>query len=125
LEKILSYLINFVIFIWVGKIVVNINIFIQDPLAILAYPSDANAFYIASVLIGCNVLYNIVRKNQSGIAIWNTFVPIFLVASFFYEFVQYVFFEDRQAWMALTFLMILLVTYVLLIEKVRESVVVF
>src|SRR5690625_1193530 len=57
IEEVISLLINFVIFIWIGKIVFRFSIFIEDPLAILAYPSDSSAFYVASLLIVVNIVY--------------------------------------------------------------------
>src|SRR5690625_3616935 len=46
-EEVTSLLINFVIYIWIGKILLNFLTFIKDPLAVLAYPSNSHAFYIS------------------------------------------------------------------------------
>jgi len=121
LENLLSYLINFIIFIWVGKIVLYIDVFIQDPLAILAYPSNAGAFYIATLLIAVNILFHIVRKKLSGKALLHVFVPVFLAASFLFELIQFILFDIRQAWVPLTLLAILLIVYIFTIEKVPKT----
>ena len=118
LESILSFLINFVIFIWVGKIVVNSKIFFQDPLAILAYPSNASAFYIASVLIAINITYHLIRNRLNGMDVINTFVPVFLAASFIFSFAQLVINSYQQAWITVVFLAILLLVYLFIQEKV-------
>lgn len=84
-ENILSLLINFILYIWIGKVVIHINLFVQDPLAVLAYPSDSRAFYIASVLITVNIYYLITTKRQTGRPLFNTFVPFFIATSFVFE----------------------------------------
>src|SRR5690625_2609412 len=63
IEELVSLLINFIIFIWVGKIIMNLAIFISDPLAVLAYPSDSSAFYIACLLIILNIIYKTKRHG--------------------------------------------------------------
>src|SRR5690625_3925685 len=63
LEEVSSQLINFVIFIWIGKIISHIQLFVQDPLAVLAYPSDATAFYTATILFLLTISYRIYRKK--------------------------------------------------------------
>ncbi|WP_010095622.1 hypothetical protein [Ornithinibacillus scapharcae] len=63
IEELISQLINFVIFIWLGKILLHLFIFISDPLSILAYPSDSKAFYFAIVSITLLLLYKSNRKK--------------------------------------------------------------
>src|SRR5690625_2410263 len=52
IEEVISLLINFVIFIWIGKIVVRFSIFIEDPLAILIFRINTYT-YLFSYLIMC------------------------------------------------------------------------
>lgn len=88
IEDVISLTINFVIYIWLGKIIVNFNKFITDPLAILAYPSNSYAFYIASLFIIINLLYRKYRHEERIDQILQAFVPIIISASFLYEFLQ-------------------------------------
>ncbi|WP_010648806.1 MULTISPECIES: hypothetical protein [Oceanobacillus] len=62
-EEIISQLFNFVIFIWIGKILINLSTFISDPLSILAYPSDSKSFYFAIVSIALMLLYKSKQKT--------------------------------------------------------------
>lgn len=88
LEQLLSLLINFFIFIWVGKIILNIGVFVRDPLAILAYPSNSNAFYVATLFIALNVMYIGKKGKINSLQLLTVFVPVFLAAAFVYEFFQ-------------------------------------
>src|SRR5690625_2232093 len=63
LEEMFSQLVNFIIFIWVGKIILNVSIFIEDPLAILAYPSNSEAFYLAVLLSTILLFYKSWQKK--------------------------------------------------------------
>src|SRR5690625_1666713 len=63
LEQVLSYSINLVIYIWIGKVLVNIQAFMNDPLAVLAYPSNSGALYIAICLLAVNVLYKVWKSD--------------------------------------------------------------
>lgn len=90
IEATSSILINIVIYIWIGKVVVNLPQFINDPLAILAYPSNSSAFYVASVLGLINVIIN-VKKNKVAINTYiKAFIPVFIGASLIFEFISYI-----------------------------------
>lgn len=97
MEELTSQLVNFVIFIWLGKIVLNFSIFITDPLSILAYPSDSKAFYFAIVLIALLLLYKSKRKNLNVLPLMESFAHIFLISSFVYEFIQLVIEDNPYA----------------------------
>ena len=116
-ENIVSLLINFILYIWIGKIVIHINLFVQDPLAVLAYPSDSRAFYMASVLIMVNIYYLVTKKRQAGRPLFNTFVPVFIAASFIFEFTQLVIYKNDNVWLILFLWMLLLIGYVLIYGK--------
>ena len=40
IDEIISLTIHIILCIWIGKIIVNFQVFMKDPFAILAYPSD-------------------------------------------------------------------------------------
>src|SRR5690625_3451826 len=63
MEEFISQLVNFIIFIWVGKILLNISLFIQDPLAVLAYPGDSGAFYLAVLFTAIIAVYKKIYKS--------------------------------------------------------------
>lgn len=90
IEATSSLLINIVIYIWVGKVLVNLPKFMSDPLAILAYPSNANAFYVASVLGLINIIINVRKKKVTLKTYIEAFIPIFIGASVVFEFINYI-----------------------------------
>ncbi|GGA71966.1 hypothetical protein [Ornithinibacillus halotolerans] len=117
LEELTSQLINFVLFIWLGKIILNISIFISDPLSVLAYPSDSKAFYLATVLLSFLLVYKTKRKNLEVLPILESFVHVFLISSFVYEFIQLVIEENRYALGYLVLLALLIGLFFFLTER--------
>ncbi|TKD72281.1 hypothetical protein [Pseudalkalibacillus hwajinpoensis] len=111
-EEIVSQLINLIIFIWIGKIIVNFFVFIKDPLAILAYPSSSHAFYIAVVI---SIIVNLIKTNSRRIVeprFIESLLLVFLVASFMYEFIQLVWNNNSFAFGYLVLSSILLVLFI-------------
>ena len=90
LEATSSILINIVIYIWLGKVIANLPKFIEDPLAILAYPSNSTAFYIASILGFINIMINVIKKKVALDTYIIAFIPVFIGASLIFEFVSYI-----------------------------------
>lgn len=88
IEEVIAQIIHFIIFIWLGKIVLNFMAFIKNPLVILAYPSNSEAFYLA-VLLSAGTLFYKSKRAQTNISVFiEAFIPVFLAASFLYEFIQ-------------------------------------
>ena len=120
-EELISQLANFVIFIWLGKIILNISTFIKDPLAILAYPSNSDSFYIAVLFIVIVFVYKSFRKQMDVLAFIESFLPVFLVASFIYEFIQFVWNNNPYAFGYLILLSVLLILFLLLYKRITAS----
>lgn len=119
IEDVVSLSINFVIFIWLGKIILKLGRFFKDPLAVLAYPSTSHAIYLATFFIIINLLYRKLRHDERIAIIMQTFIPIFLSASFIYEFLQVVIEKQPYNNLYLFFVTGLTVGYILLHGKVR------
>lgn len=120
IEELISLLINFLLFIWLGKIVLNLAIFISDPLSILAYPSDSKAFYFAIVLIALLLLYKSKRKNMKVLPLMESCVHIFLIGSFVYEFIQFVIEDNPYAFGYLILLAILIGVFFFLRDRMTN-----
>ncbi|HLQ96950.1 MAG TPA: hypothetical protein VK108_11360 [Pseudogracilibacillus sp.] len=88
LEIVTSYGIQFVIYMWVGKVLVSLPKAIADPLSVLAYPGDSWAFYTATVLTLLHLFIQSKRQKVQPNLLFQGFVPIFFFASFIYEFIQ-------------------------------------
>lgn len=114
IEQTSSLLINLVIFIWIGKVILHLELLFKDPLAVLAYPSDSNAFYLGCLMLLIQIIYKVVRKQLQYDLLIASFVPIFLFTSFVYEFIEIIYFEDKYAWASLLLYTLLLVLYLLI-----------
>lgn len=121
IEELTSQFINFIIFIWLGKIIVNFSTFIKDPLAVLAYPSDSNAFYLAVLFSGILLVYKTKRKQLDGRIFIHVFLHVFLVASFSFEFIQLVWNNNHLALGYLILLAMLLVFLFVFNDKLTAT----
>jgi hypothetical protein len=97
IEEITSLVISFIMFIWLGKVVLNSSNFMKDPLSILAYPSNSSAFYVATLLLAFWLLYKSKRIKVNALSLIESFVHIFLISSFVYEFMQIVIYDNPFA----------------------------
>lgn len=121
LEEVFSQVVNFIIFIWLGKIITNIATFIHAPLTILAYPSNSQAFYVAVVLMIITFAYNVWRHGFHLYPFFQAFIPVFLASSFVYEFINMTYSKNAYAWGYLGLLMLLLILYVFLNERMTSK----
>jgi len=119
IEHVLSYVVNFIIYMWLGKIITNIAGFIRDPFAILAYPSDSKAFYVATLFIVINIFIK-ERHKSSVTSLIAAFLPVFLFTSFTFELIQVLYLNKSTHFVYLLFLACLVVSYLLFAEKLRK-----
>ncbi|AIF44883.1 MULTISPECIES: hypothetical protein [Virgibacillus] len=119
-EEITSQIINFILFIWLGKIILHLGIFIQDPLAVLAYPSNSHALYLGLLFTSLAIAYKKYKQKIEVSSFILSFVPVFLVASFVYEFIEVVWRDNFYHWKYLTLLLILLGAYLILHNRLSK-----
>ncbi|GGE83765.1 hypothetical protein [Priestia taiwanensis] len=121
IDEISSLFTAFVISLWIGKIVINFSVFLADPRAIVAYPSDSKAFYFAVL---ATILYAKYRIITSTFHMWSvlfSFIVIFLSSSLIYEFIQILWGDKVQTWGYLGLLVMLLTIVILLQEKIKTD----
>ncbi|WP_404450557.1 hypothetical protein LG329_09360 [Virgibacillus necropolis] len=121
IDEIGSILVVFVISLWVGKILTNISTFISDPGAILAYPSDSKAFYVAFLLTLIYGKFKVVKHYQHLLLLLLSWMYVFLSASFVYEFIQIMVGDGVLTWVYIGLLAVLLIIIILLQEKVTTA----
>lgn len=119
IDELISQLVNFILFIWAGKILLNISLFFRDPLAVLAYPSDSNAFYLAVLFTAIVIIYKKLRKNLNFIVFAENFTYVFLLAVFIYEFIQFILNEDQFSLGYLILFLTLLLLFYFMQGRVR------
>lgn len=121
LNKITSYVVNFIIYIWLGKVIVNLNVMVKDPFAVLAYPSDSKAFYVAVIFITINILYK-ERDTMERMLLTTSFLPIFLMALFIFEFIYVIIFNKQSHFIYLLLVTSLLLLYLYVNEKLSAQI---
>lgn len=120
IDLVSSQFINYVIFIWLGKIIFHFKLFIQDPFAVLAYPSGSEAFYIATIIFVGSIGFQRYRGKISISDLLEVFVPVLIASSFMYEFIQMQFFQ-KNALPYLVLLIVLLIAYLLFEKTVAKQ----
>lgn len=121
LDATVSIVINLVIFIWIGKILANLTLFIEDPFAVLAYPSNSNALAIALVLLTVHIFYKMYFKKENMKPVIKQLLPVFIASAFMYEFLQMTVIGSKSHWMQVLLYTVLLLMYVLLQEGLFRS----
>lgn len=110
IDYVITILIHFVLYIWLSKILLRIQVVFNDPIAVIAFPSDSRSFYLAHIWIAVHQWF----KRQ---ALPTLFIPIILASSFVYEFIQVVFFEQHYKFYYVIMLGVLLIGFLLLKYK--------
>src|SRR5690625_7299104 len=92
LDELLALTINFVIFIWIGKILSQGLRIFRDPLSALAYPSNASSIYIATSLFIVDLVYLHFSKGKRDDESIRVVITFLLVTVFIYDSVDTIFF---------------------------------
>jgi hypothetical protein len=118
MEELASQLMNFVIFMWIGKILFNFPVFIKEPLTILAYPSNSYAFYLAVFVSAITITIKSKRQKIEIVPFFNAFTHVFLVASFVYEFTQIVWNNNTYSIRYMGLLAVLIIATVFMRDRI-------
>ena len=116
--ELLGQLMNFVIYMWVGKIVFNLSVFLKDPLSILSYPSNSTAFYVAVIASVITVTIKSERGKIDSIPFLHVFIFVFLIASFVYEFIQIVWNGNTYSLNYTALLAVLIILFVVVRDRI-------
>ncbi|WP_192892934.1 hypothetical protein [Planococcus salinus] len=121
IETIISQLVNFVLFLWLAKILLNLSLFIQDPLAVLAYPADSSAFYLA-VLFSFGLIFYQSRKGTIQAFLFvQSIIYVLVTAAFVYEFIQLIWFDNSLSVGNLVLMALLLLLFFFFKERISPS----
>ena len=88
INEIISQVINFMLFLWLAKVLLNLPLFVQDPLAVLAYPGNSEAFYLAALFSGLLIFLKARKGQLAGGVFAHSLLHVMLAALFVYEFIQ-------------------------------------
>lgn len=112
MEFTLNQVVHLVLFIWGAKILLNFSTFIESPLAIFAYPSNANIFYIALLLTSILIYLKKDQLSKTLLMYFTTTFTMFMFASFTYELLRFSINNARDGILYIILLGILSVIYV-------------
>ncbi|KEK11669.1 hypothetical protein EP18_10955 [Lysinibacillus sphaericus] len=121
LQELVSQFINFILFMVVGKVVLNFSIFIKNPLVILSYPSNSSALYIAVLLTTITIAYKEKRNHIDVLRLLDAFVHVFLFSSFVYEFIQIIFNNNTYSVGYFILLAVLMMIFLFIRDRVATD----
>jgi hypothetical protein len=125
MDEVGNLFIVFVVSLWIGKIFTNFTTFIQDPLPILAYPSDSKAFYIAVGLSAIYGKFKIANGDRGVIDLLFAWLMVFFTTSFTYGFIQMIVGTAVFSWQYLGLLVLLIILYILQQDRLSKETLVF
>src|SRR5690606_671786 len=114
-----SLVLTLVVSIFIAKIILHFTLFTEDPMAVLAHPSDANVFYIAFLF---TILFGIWKWRKMEIEVGDILlscIQIFAVAVFVYELAQLLW-EHNINIMYISALVIMVLLSILFSKKISS-----
>lgn len=121
LENILSSLINFVLFIWLSKVILNFPSFIREPLTILAYPGTAETFYLAFIFSAGLFLYQSWKKGVDQGEFIKAFSLVFLITSIIYELIQFTRNDNENSFGYILLLAAVLIIFLIFEQRMKTK----
>ncbi|MEK3889650.1 hypothetical protein [Bacillus sp. FSL K6-3431] len=94
-------------------------------MAILAYPSDSAAFYLAVFFSVCTIAVKTKRQQIDVLAFLDSFIYVFLIASFTYEFIQIVWNNNTYSIAYMVFLTLLIIGFLFARDRIATNTLIF
>lgn len=85
-----SMVFQLVIYVWIAKGIVLFPRLVNDPLAVLAYPSSTAMLYIALLFLAIHLFVHIHNNVLPIRHMIEVFVPVLMSTQFVYVFIQYI-----------------------------------
>lgn len=120
MEELLSQFINLIIFIYIIKIILNLDVFLEDPLAVLAHPSDSTVFYAAIVMTAAVVIYKNLKGRLDLKEFSDGMITLFLTSSMMYEFIHFIIYGDTYAFVYFIVLAVLFLVFYVLYNRIEK-----
>ncbi|CAM4329832.1 hypothetical protein [Lacicoccus alkaliphilus] len=121
LEDLFSQFVNLLIFIFMIKIIMNLDIFLNDPLAVLAYPSGSGIFYTALALTALMIIYKHVKGEMNLKFFLEVLTIVSLTSSMMYEFIYFIIYGDAYAFGYFIVLAIIFTGFLLLYGRLGNG----
>jgi hypothetical protein len=88
---------------------------------VLAYPGDSGAFYLAVLFTTIIVFYKTIRGKLDILVFAEAFLHVFLVASFFYEFIQMILEDNTYSLGYMVVMAILLIIFFVMRGRITTA----
>lgn len=121
IDHVTSILLTFILVLIGSKIILKWSLFIDDPIAVLAFPSESTSFYIAFVGLLLYVGYLFKVKNKSMVNMSLSFFIVFLMSSFSFLIGQLLVMKTDVSIIELSVHFLLLILWLLLQTKLRNQ----
>lgn len=121
LTTITDFLLVYMVSIIGAKIVLHFDIFLKNPIVVLAFPSNSHAYYLASIVMVGYLFWLVKRKKLDIIGFFESFIRVALAAGFLSLFAQLVLTTDVVSIYQLGLYVILLVSWLGLQDKVSSN----
>ncbi len=118
LDWLFSMVIQLVIYIWIAKVIVLFKVVFKDPLAVLAYPSNAMILYLALLFTAIHIAVHIKKNVLPVNEMIDVFVPVLLSTQFIYVCIQ-LFQTGRTGFLINAGIVMVLLLVYLTVEKVH------
>lgn len=111
-EEVQNLFLMFILSLFIGKVILKFSLILRDPIAVLAYPSNSKAFYIALCLTAVFGFYRVhwFKCDLCRLRLLFVSFTVFLSASFSYELIYYWLDTRDYSWLLIVFLATLIVT---------------
>ncbi|MFB1050172.1 hypothetical protein [Paraliobacillus sp. JSM ZJ581] len=121
LDQVTSMLLSFILTLIGSKILLNWSLFLDDPIAVLAFPSNSTSFYIAFVGLLAYMGYTVKVKNKSFTTMSLSFFIVFLMSSFSFLIGQLLLLRMDVSLIELSVHFLLLMMWILFQAKMKEQ----
>ncbi|PKR78714.1 hypothetical protein CEY16_02865 [Halalkalibacillus sediminis] len=111
MEESANTIILLVLYIQLAKVLLKVELFLSDPIAVLSYPSNAASLYLATVMVIIHLWISNQKKREISTHSILSLAVIMIGSSFVYEFLQVTWFNNTLSWKYLFVLFFTLLGY--------------
>lgn len=120
LDQFLNVLIQFILYLWLMKIIAQFSMVFQDPMSVLAHPANSMHFLFASIILLVHLWFKYRNNTSATINLFQTGSFIIIASLFIYEILQLLTQPGADFNVMIVVLAALIVTNVLLYGKHNE-----
>lgn len=116
-NKLLDIVLYTMIFTIVAKVILNVSLFFDDPVAVLAYPSDSTAFYLATLGVVVVMAWSLIKTRTELVPLIDSLFRLIVGSQFVQLFLTLVLTTYHVSMLQLGLLFITLLLLVFLTKQ--------